>query len=111
MVALSNAMLLMILFASAVTVLAMLRVFTNIIEHETELHDLRTRVKQLQFDQQLYLARISGQIPEESSVEIIDDDPEIVENADPIEAVELASDAADEVESAIDGLVESTQAA
>lgn len=81
-------MLLVFLFASAITVLAMMRVFTNIVEHETDLHDLRNRIKQLQFERQLYLARLHGHIGDEEEGEI-----EILEN-DPIQAVEQAERAA-----------------
>jgi hypothetical protein len=85
---LSTAMLLVFLLASGITVLAMMRVFTNIVEHETDLHDLRNRIKHLQFERQLYLARLHGHIGPEEEGEI-----EILEN-DPIEAVERAEDAA-----------------
>lgn len=95
MTPLGTAMLLLFVIASAVTVIAMLRVYTNIIEHETELHDLRNRVRQLQYDRQLHLARMHGQIPEESDVEIVSE-------PDAIEAVELASDAAEDVARALD---------
>ncbi len=87
---LNTVMLLVFAIASGLTVLAMLRVFTNIVEHETDLHDLRNRIKQLQFERQLYLARLHGHIgPEIGEVEILDDDP--------IEAVEQAQHAADQV--------------
>ena len=92
---LSTGMILVFVIASAATVFAMMRVFTNIIEHETELHDLRNRIKQLQFEQQLYLARLHGQISEEADVEIIEDDG-------PIEAIEHAQLAASAVADAIE---------
>lgn len=92
---LSTAMLLVFLIASAITVLAMMRVYANIVEHETDLHDLRNRIKQLQFERQLYLARLSGQIgPEEGEVEILEDDP--------IEAVEQAEQAAAQVAASLE---------
>ncbi|HCT45860.1 MAG: hypothetical protein CMJ35_02580 [Phycisphaerae bacterium] len=104
MVPLSNTMILMCLIGSSITVLAMLRVFANVIEHETDLHDLRNRVKALQYQKQLYLARIQGHIAEEEGeIEILDDDP--------IEAVEQASQAALEVGEAIDAQSQATQAA
>lgn len=80
----SNAMLLVLLLASGITVLAMMRVFANIVEHETDLHDLRNRIKHLQFQRQLYLARLQGHIaPEEDGeVEVVVDSP--------IEALEQA---------------------
>lgn len=97
-------MLLMFVLASAITVIAMLRVYANIIGHETDLHDLRNRVRQLQYDRQLYLARMQGQISEESDVEI-------VEEPDAVEAVELASAAAGEVHEALEARPEPAQAA
>lgn len=102
-------MLLMFMLASAITVIAMLRVYTNIIEHETDLHDLRNRVRQLQYERQLYLARIQGQIPEESDVDIIEE-PEPLET-DAIEAVELASAAAEDVNEALGSHPEPNRAA
>ncbi|MFG0245334.1 MAG: hypothetical protein ACF8MF_04690 [Phycisphaerales bacterium JB052] len=104
MVPLSNAMILMCLIGSSITVLAMLRVFANIIEHETELHDLRNRVKTLQYQKRLYLARIQGHIAEEEGeIEILDDDP--------IEAVEQASQAAAELGEEIEAQAATAQAA
>ena len=73
---LSTGMLIVFVFASAITVFAMMRVFTNIVEHETDLHDLRNRIKQLQFDRQLYMARIAGHIGPEDDVEIVEDEAE-----------------------------------
>ena len=86
MIPLSTAMLVILALSGTITVFAMMRVFTNIIEHETDLHDLRNRIKQLQFERQLYLARLSGHIPEEGDIEVLDD----IKN-DPIEAIEQAS--------------------
>lgn len=92
---LSTAMLLVLLIASGIAVLAMMRVFANIVEHETDLHDLRNRIKHLQFERQLYLARLHGQIGPED--EVID----FSENA-PVEAVEAAQQAAAQAEQSID---------
>ena len=60
----------MMLFAlaitSGITVTAMLGVFANIIGHETQLHDLRNGVQDLQFKRAVFEARVSGQIPAKS---------------------------------------------
>ena len=109
MTPLGTAMLLMFVLASAITVIAMLRVYANIIGHETDLHDLRNRVRQLQYDRQLYLARMNGQIPEESDVDIIEEPEPLETNA--IEAVELASAAAGDVNEALGAHPEPNQAA
>ena len=71
MVTLSTSMILALLLAGAITTLAMLSVFANIIGHETQLHDLRNRVKDLHFEYAMYLARINNQIK--------DDDGEVLE--------------------------------
>lgn len=67
-----------ILAATAlVCVLSMLGVFASIIRHETDLHDLRNRVSELQFKYTLQLARLHGHIETEES----DSDVDIVEDA------------------------------
>ncbi len=75
-------MLIIFLLAGGITALAMLSVFANAIRHETQLHDLRNRVKELHYQHAMYLAKISGQIPEEGEVEILDDDDEVIEVAE-----------------------------
>jgi predicted RNase H-related nuclease YkuK (DUF458 family) len=106
MIPLSTAMLVILALSGTITVFAMMRVFTNIIEHETDLHDLRNRIKQLQFERQLYLARLSGHIPEESDIEILND----IEN-DPIEAVEQAEAVAAELGEELEAMDAVPQAA
>lgn len=80
MVTLSTAMLIVLLIAGGITALAMLSVFANVIEHETQLHDLRNRVRELHFHHAMYMARFRGQIGEEplmeGEVEILEEDPE-----------------------------------
>lgn len=98
MIPLSSGMFLVFLLACGLTALAMMRVFTNIVDHQTELHDLRNQVKQLQYDQQLHLARIQGQIDDEGDIEILDD-PE-----DAIEAVEQTETPAAEVAELIEAI-------
>lgn len=91
MLQLSTAMLVAFAIGSAIAVLAMLRVLANIVEHETDLHDLRNRVKQLQYERELRQAQASGRLGKKS------DEPE-----DAIEATERAIEAAEEVAEAID---------
>lgn len=76
MATISSGMLLILLIAAVITTIAMLSVFSNIIEHETQLHDLRNRVKELHYQQAVYLARVNGRIGEEGEVEMLDDDAE-----------------------------------
>ena len=87
MVTFSSGMLLIFLIAAVITTVAMLSVFSNIIEHETQLHDLRNRVKELHYKQAIYLARVNGRIAEEGEIEILDDDAGLIE-----EALEIESD-------------------
>lgn len=88
MLQLSTAMLVAFAIGSAIAVLAMLRVLANIVEHETDLHDLRNRVKQLQYERELRQAQASGRLGKKS------DEPE--------DAIERAIEAAEEVADAID---------
>jgi hypothetical protein len=81
---LTSSMILVLLGAGAVTAFAMLSVFANAIGHETQLHDLRNRVKELNYQQAMYQAKVSGQISEEGEVEIIDDEEEIIEVAEEV---------------------------
>lgn len=77
---LTAGMLIIFLIAGAITALAMLSVFSNVIEHETQLHDLRNRVRKLHYEHAMYLARLQGHIPENATdggdVLIIEDEPE-----------------------------------
>ncbi len=70
----TTSMLIMFLLAGGITTLAMLSVFANAIRHETQLHDLRNRVKELHYQHAMYLAKLSGKIAEEGEIEILDDD-------------------------------------
>jgi uncharacterized membrane protein (DUF106 family) len=98
---LSTPMLIIFVLCSTVTIIAMLRVLTNIIEHETDLHDLRNRVKELQYQRELRNAQVQGKIgvtQEIGEVEILDD-------------IDNAQIAATKVEEAIDDSTEVAQAA
>jgi len=66
MTSLSPMMLFALAITSGITITAMLGVFANIIGHETQLHDLRNGVQDLQFKRAVFEARVSGQIPAES---------------------------------------------
>ena len=66
-------MLVILLVGGVITVISMLSVFANVIGHETQLHDLRNRVKDLHFQHGMYIARINGQIPQEGAVDIINE--------------------------------------
>ena len=94
-------MLIIFALCSAVTVIAMMRVLTNIIEHETDLHDLRNRVKELQYQRELRNAQIQGKIGVSSGPGEV----EIVEEIDNAKAAAL------EVEQAIDESLDVAQAA
>jgi len=76
MVPLTSAMMIILLIASAITALSILSVFANIVRHETKLHDLRNHVKDLNYQHELYLARIDGRISDRGEVEILEDDDE-----------------------------------
>jgi len=82
MTTLTMSMQLVLLVAGGITVMAMLSVFANVIAHETQLHDLRNRVKELHYQHALYLARIDGQIPQEGEVTILPDEPTVEGNQD-----------------------------
>ncbi|MFG0314360.1 MAG: hypothetical protein ACF8LL_09270 [Phycisphaerales bacterium] len=92
MLELTPGMLAVFIICSAVAVLAMLRVLANIVEHETDLHDLRNRVKELQYQRELRNAQLSGRVGREQ-----DDPPK-----DAIEATERAIDAAERVADAFE---------
>lgn len=87
---LTTGMILAFFVCSAISVLAMYRVLTNIIEHETDLHDLRNRLKEVQFQRELRDAQIRGLIAMNK------DEP-----ADAVEAVEQAQAAATQVADAL----------
>ena len=96
MVTLSTGMLLALLIAGAITTLAMLSVFANIIGHETQLHDLRNRVKDLQFEHAVYIARINNQIADEDDDiievdEIIDDDSDQITELNSVPELHLSA--------------------
>jgi len=64
--------------AGGVSVLSMLGVFANIIRYESQLHTLRNRVTDLQYEYALRIAKLHGQVADdddEGEFEIIDDDP------------------------------------
>ncbi len=93
----TTSMLIVFFLAGGITTLAMLSVFANAIRHETQLHDLRNRVKELHYEHAMYLAKISGKIAEEGEIEILDDenDTNTPPAAEPIEATEIIE--ADEI--------------
>ncbi len=85
MVTLSTGMIVALLIAGGITTLAMLSVFANVIGHETQLHDLRNRVKDLQFKHSMYLARINGRIPDEYAAEpILEVEEYVDEDSEPV---------------------------
>ena len=92
MVPLTPAMLAAFIICSTIAVLAMMRVLSNIVEHETDLHDLRNRVKQLQYERELRNAQMSGRISKEAPPP--EDAAEATDRA--LEAAERVSDAIDE---------------
>lgn len=72
---------------TVVCVLSILGVFASVVRHQTDLHDLRNRVAELQYRYTLQLARLHGHVEAEAEsggVDILDDqgNPEIAE-ADP----------------------------
>ncbi len=88
---LSSSMILVFLIFSTITVIAMMRVLTNIVEHETDLHDLRVQIQEVQYERELRDAQLRGLIP-----------ASVPETHDPIEAVEQTQIAADNVAAAIE---------
>ena len=96
---LSTGMILALFVCSAISVIAMLRVLTNIVEHETELHDMRNRLKEIQYQQELRDAQIRG------LVGVNNDEPENeseIEPKDAVKAVEQAEIAAQGVADALE---------
>lgn len=95
---LSTSISLVFIICSAITIVAMLRVLTNIVEHETDLHDLRNQLKDAQYQRELREAQIRGLVPVNggSSVEIG------VEMVDAEEAIDQAQHAASIVAEALD---------
>jgi hypothetical protein len=71
---------------TVVCVLSILGVFASVVRHQTDLHDLRSRVAELQYGHNLQHARMHGHVDAESEsggVDILDDqsNPEIAEAA------------------------------
>ncbi|MGV6813674.1 MAG: hypothetical protein ACWA5W_01550 [Phycisphaerales bacterium] len=66
MIPLTHAMTLTLIITGGITVFAMLGVFANVIGHQTQLHDLRNAVQDLQYQRALFDARMNGQIAPES---------------------------------------------
>ncbi len=67
MITLSSTIFAVLIITSVITAVSMLNIFAHSIGHETQLHDLRNHVKELQYQHALYLAQISGQIPDKRS--------------------------------------------
>lgn len=88
---LTTTMTLALVVCSAISVIAMYRVLTNIVEHETELHDLRNRIKEIQYQRELRDAQLRGLVPATTG-----------DVADPVEAIEIAQDAASQVAEALE---------
>lgn len=84
MIEFPTGILIVVVLAIGASVVSMLHVFSCVMKHEVTLHDLRNHVEKLHNDYALHLARISGEIPLESDVDIIDD-----ETGEPIEAAEI----------------------
>ena len=81
---LSLAMLVVLVLAGLLTGISILNIFSYTIGHETQLHDLRNHVKELHFQHAVYLAKLNGQIPDDSvenAVELIEDSNNINKNA------------------------------
>tara|TARA_R110000782_G_scaffold54637_9_gene115515 strand:+ start:3839 stop:4144 length:306 start_codon:yes stop_codon:yes gene_type:complete len=71
-----------------VCVVSMLGVFSSIMRHETDLHNLRNRVAELQYSYSLQLARLHGHLDHEDEVgevDILDDDGSVIEAGEPVE--------------------------
>lgn len=58
--------------AAGICVLSLYSIYGNVIRHETTLHDLRTRVEQLQNNQILHLAELKGEIAPEPVLEAVE---------------------------------------
>ncbi|MBL4698409.1 MAG: hypothetical protein JKX70_06210 [Phycisphaerales bacterium] len=93
MISLTTGMLIVLGFTSAITALAVLSAFANVIGHETQIHDLRNRVKELHFQHALYLARMNSQIAE-AGVEIVEapSTPTAPSLEDPSDALPISQD-------------------
>lgn len=64
---------------TVVCVLSMLGVFASVVRHQTDLHNLRNRVAELQYRYTLQLARLHGHVEaeaEEGGVDILSDQGE-----------------------------------
>ncbi|WP_420587950.1 hypothetical protein [Marivita sp.] len=84
-----------------ICVISMLGVFANVMSYETQLHDLRNRVAELQYTYALRLARLHGHVKDDEvgQVDIVDEKTgKIVEPAQAQPAP--APQAADETEQA-----------
>ncbi len=88
---LSTGMILALVICSVISIIAMYRVLTNIVEHETELHDLRNRIKEIQYQRELRDAQLRGLVPATS-----------VEIDDPVEAIQNAEEAAAQAAQALE---------
>ena len=70
----------------AVCIVSMLGVFSSVMRHETDLHNLRNRVAELQYRYSLQLARLHGHLEDEEEVgevDILDDDGQVIEPGEP----------------------------
>jgi len=66
MVEFPTGILIVVSLAIGASIISMLHVFSCVMKHEVTLHDLRNRVERLHNDYALHLARLSGEIPEDS---------------------------------------------
>lgn len=81
-----------------ICVISMLGVFSSVIRHETQLHDLRNRVSELHYQYALRLARLHGHIDEdEGEFDILDDEGGMIEVG---ETISMADAISDDIESA-----------
>ncbi|RMH28556.1 MAG: hypothetical protein D6692_05205 [Planctomycetota bacterium] len=81
-----------------ICVVSMLGVFSSVIRHETQLHDLRNRVSELHYEYALRLARLHGHIDDdEEGVDILDDNGAVMEVG---ETVKMAKAITEDIESA-----------
>jgi hypothetical protein len=84
--------------SGTICVVSMLGVFSSVIRHETQLHDLRNRVSELHYEYALRLARLHGHIDDdEGGVDILDENGAVMEVG---ETVNMAKAITEDIESA-----------
>jgi hypothetical protein len=83
---------------TGIAALAIMHVFGSLVRNEADLHDLRRRVKDLQYGQSIRVAKLKGMIVDEPDVEIVEEgieqggfaddvqEPELIEESTPASA-------------------------